>query len=118
MPDAKTVLARFSLMAMSNLRSNRTGVEGAVVWCSSGEFEGKSLPHGPRLKVVLGSKVTHEGLVSACSVTLELHPRVIGGKLPAKTKRQTKEFIVRNLDTLLGYWTGELDTADMIEQLV
>lgn len=82
-PSPKKVVARFLLEAMSNLPPVDTGVSGAVIWVSSGEFVGAKSPHGPRIKVVPGAKITKEGLVDAASVTITDPPRVIG-TLPGK----------------------------------
>jgi len=68
------IKAIHNVLAMSNLRASDTGVK------SAGEFEGKSSPHGPRIKVVLGSKISED----ADSVTVKIaKPAVVLGKLPA-----------------------------------
>ena len=40
------------LFLASNLRSETTGIEGAVLWIFAGEFAGTEL--GPRILVVIG----------------------------------------------------------------
>ena len=108
--------AGFQLEAMSNLRSRTTGVEGTVIWVSAGEFAGVDSQHGPRLKVVLGDKITTEGLKHAVSVRLTTPPEVLG-KLPGKVTRQVVEFVEKNRDVLLRHWNGEIDTKEMLDLL-
>jgi hypothetical protein len=102
--------------AMSNLRASSTGVEGTVIWISSGEFESKKSPHGPRIKLVISNKITTEGLRDAVSITLTKPPRVLG-KLPPKVKKQAIAFVRLNLDALLAHWNGELDSAEVVRKI-
>jgi hypothetical protein len=115
--DAAQRVARRYLLAMSNLVPKRTGVKGVVIWVSAGEFAGKDGQHGPRVKVVLGSKITTESLDDAVSVRLSDPPEVLG-TLPGKVAQQVLKFVTLNRKTLLGYWALKLDTATMIERLV
>lgn len=110
-------VARRYLLAMSNLVPKRTGVHGAVIWVSAGEFAGKDGQHGPRVKVVLGSKINTETLDDAVSVRLTDPPEVLGA-LPGKIAAQVVKFVALNRKTLLAYWRLKLDTATMIERLV
>jgi hypothetical protein len=102
---------------MSNLRPSTTGVVGAVIWISAGEFAGADAQHGPRIKVVLGEKITTEGLKDAVSVRLTSPPQVLG-TLPGNVKRQVVKFINRNRNVLLRHWRGEIDAKEVIDQLV
>jgi hypothetical protein len=108
--------AAFQMEAMSNLRSNRTGIKGAVVWISYGEFSGADLQHGPRIKVALGDRINTESLRDACTVTLQDPPKVMG-HLPSDIKRQILKFVALNRDTLLSYWTGTLDTGEVLDAI-
>lgn len=116
-PTAQQVTARFQLEAMANLRPNKTGVEGAIVWVSSGEFSGADSQHGPRVKIVPGTKITREGLNEAASIRLTNPPQVIGS-LPGKIKQQAVKFVQNNLKVLLLYWNLEIDTQELLDQLV
>jgi hypothetical protein len=107
------VVARFLKEAMANIRTRRTGIEGAVIWVSPGEFGGKDSQHGPRIKVMLGNKVTTEGLDDAVSVRISDPPEVLG-KLPGNVKKQVIKFVDLNRDVLLGHWKGETDTEEML----
>lgn len=110
----------FLLEAMSNLRPKTTGVEGAVIWISAGEFDDVNAQLGPRIKVVLGSKLTTEGLREAASVRLTT-PLVVLGELPGKVRKQVVQFVEKNRSVLLRHWNGELDskeTLDLVERLV
>lgn len=110
-------LSKIEILAMSNLTSSDTGVEDAVVWVSSGEFGGKDCQHGARIKVVLGSKITSDGLDNAATVTLTDPPQVVGA-LPAKVKKKVLLFIKKNRSTLLNYWDGKISTREMINGIV
>jgi hypothetical protein len=113
---APRVAERYAMdmFAMSNLRSTDTGVEGAVIWVSVGEFAGADLQHGPRIKVLQGNKITKDGLKDAVSVRLTDPPEVLG-TLPAKLERQVVAFVNRNRDTLLRYWNEEISTREMLD---
>ena len=107
-------VARFQLEAMSNLRSKTTGVDGAVIWVSAGEFSDSDLQHGPRIKVVVGAKITSDGLRDAVSVRLTNPPDMLG-TLPTKIRSQVVEFINRNREVLTRHWNGEIDSKEMFE---
>jgi hypothetical protein len=109
----RRIVARFLLEAMSNLPPQDTGVEGAIIWVSVGEFSGADLQHGPRVKVVPGNKITTENLQDAASVTITDPPRVLG-TISGKIRRKVVAFVNQNRDTLLRYWNGELSTREMV----
>ena len=113
---AQKVASRFSLFAMSNLRSTDTGVEGTIIWVSSGEFAGKDIQHGPRIKVVLGNKITDENLDESATVTIATPPVVIG-TLPGAIRKQVIAFVTRNKDVLLQHWNKVISTREMLDQL-
>lgn len=98
--------------AMTNLLPKRTGVQGAAIWVSPGEFGGTDSQHGPRVKVVLGEETTTEGLDTSVSVTITNPSRILG-TLPGKIQRQVVPFIIKNRDVLLRHWRGELDSGDV-----
>ena len=109
-------VALFDLWLMSNLSPSHTGVDGAVIWVSAGEFCGAEAQHGPRIKVVLGTKLTPDGLREAASVTLTSPPEVLG-TLPGKVRDLAVEFVRRNRDALLRHWNCELDTRETLDLL-
>ena len=106
----------FRVDALSYLRPSCTGVDGTIIWISAGEFSGRNLQHGPRIKVVLGYKLTTDGLDSAPSVTITNPQRVLG-TLPEKINGLGVRFVESNRDTLLRHWNGELDSAEAIALL-
>lgn len=117
----KSVAARFAgfdMWAMSSLRSKATGIEGVIIWVSTGEFAGADLQHGPRVKVVLGDKVSKEKMLKE-SVTIKISesPEVLDGDLPGKVKKQVIGFVKKNREVLLQYWNEEIDTQELIELL-
>ena len=113
---ARRVATRY-ILGMSNLVPKRTGVNGAVIWVSAGEFAGKDGQHGPRVKIVLGSKITTETLDDAVSVRLSDPPTMLG-TLTGRIEKQVLKFVSLNRVTLLAYWALKLDTATMIERLI
>ena len=101
---------------MVNLSTRETGVEGALVWVASGEFDSAS-KHGPRVAVMLGRMITDESLGKAAIVTLA-DPSVVVGDLPSKVREQALGFVSGNREVLLSYWKGEVSTRDMLAGLV
>jgi hypothetical protein len=97
------------LLYMSNLQPEDTGINGIVVFVSTGEVEGKKMSHSPRVKVALGRTTN---IVAAVSIgTL---PVLTGGKLAAHHEREVKEFITINYNTLMAYWNMEISTRQMV----
>lgn len=109
-------VAGFQVEAMSNLRSKSTGVSGAVIWISAGEFSGKDAQHGPRIKVVLGDRVTRDALYGSVSVRVTRPPEVLG-TLPPQVRKDVVAFIEKNYDVLLQHWAGDLDTVETLAAL-
>jgi hypothetical protein len=101
---------------LSNLRASDTGVEGAVLWISAGEFAPGHAVHGPRIMVMLGEKITTEGLDMAVSVRLTDPPEILG-ELPGEVERDVVRFIAVNRDVLLAHWGGELDARETLDRL-
>ena len=104
--------SEFHLESMSNLLPKDTGVDGAVIWISAGEFYGVDAQHGPRIKVVLGRKITTEA-VSVRST----NPPVVLGDLPGKIRKQAVQFVEKNREVLLRHWNGELDSKETLNLL-
>jgi hypothetical protein len=110
------VAASFLLEAMSNLRPSTTGVDGAVIWVSAGEFDAGEHQHGPRIEVVVGTKINTAELQAAVAVTISAPPEVLG-TLPPRLRRQVVEFVRRNREALIRHWNGEIDTKKMLDLL-
>lgn len=102
---------------MANLRPKTTGVEGAVIWVSSGESHGTSSQHGPRIKVSIGDSLSPETLREARSLTIEENPRLVGKPLPGAILRGARAFVIINQEILLAYWRGEVDTAEFLSKV-
>lgn len=101
---------------LSNLSSENSGVQGAILWFAAGEYSRTEAQHGAKLLVVPGESLTAAGLEQAVSVTLSARPRVLG-TLPDQVATQVVEFINRNRGALLQHWNCEIDTMDVLEQL-
>jgi hypothetical protein len=115
-PHAARRAEGFDLWLMSNLRPKDTGVEGAVIWFSAGEFADDERQRGPRLEVVLGDTLAAEGLKRAVSVRLTTPPEVLG-ELPDGVARHVVDFVEKNRDALLRHWDGEIFTGDVCRLL-
>jgi hypothetical protein len=119
-PEQKSV-ERFVADAgflFSNLLPRSTGIAGAVVWLSAGEFAEPDPQLGPRLLVVLSDDLK-AGWEDAVSVRLT-DPSEVLGKLPTEVERQVVAFVDKNRRALLGHWSGELDskeTCDLLERV-
>jgi hypothetical protein len=42
---------------------------------------------------------------------------VVGGELPARDLDALKRYIALNIEPLLGFWNGELDTVELVARL-
>lgn len=104
------------LFALSNLLPETTGVRGAVLWVSAGEFGKRNSKHGPRLLVVPGNTVKAERLKDAVAVPLTSPPEIVG-TLPPKLRRQVARFIDANREVLLQHWNGQLDSKQVMGML-
>jgi hypothetical protein len=107
---AQRVVRAFQVYGMANLRSDETGIDGVVIWVSTGWVAGKRLKHGPRIKVYKGRKAT--GSTFMASVSCSPKPEVKEGALPSKVFKQVSRFIVKNLDTLKLHWDAEIDSTE------
>ena len=101
---------------LSNLRPSDTGVEGAVLWISAGEFDPREAQRGPRIMVTLGERLTADRLNDAVPVLLTKPPEVLG-RLPAEVERQVVRFVDLNHDVLHRHWGGELDARETLDRL-
>jgi len=111
------VSEKYEIFAMANLASKTTGVIGAVIWVSAGEFEGKKSVHSARVKVVEGNSMTTKGLADAAVVTIAATPELKHGRLKKKTMSLVTAFIILNKAVLLAYWKGKIDTSELMLKL-
>lgn len=103
------------LEALANLGPRRSGIEGAVLWFSPGEFDAAST-HGPRIHVTLDEGIRLRDVPASPAVLLTDVPEVIGA-LPSSIREQVVQFVASNRDVLLSYWRGDRDTAELFERL-
>jgi hypothetical protein len=110
--SAGRVVARFLREAMANLRPDDTGISGVLIWISSGEYSGTKIQHGPRVKVMMGTKLSKEAVSKAVTVRLTDPPEVLG-VLPGKLKKQVLQFLTMNREVLIRYWKFEIGTIEL-----
>ena len=104
----------FDLFVMSNLRATTTGVVGAVIWVSAGEFARPTSKDGPRIVVVPGDRIASQRLKDGVTVRLTEPPEVLGD-LPRDIEEQAVRFVAKNRAVLLRYWSGALSTREMLD---
>lgn len=112
--DKRTIKALVNVMAMSNLPPEDTGVTGAVIWVSA---NGIGLKHGPRVKVIVGNKVSDGNLKNSVSVTITNPPKVLGD-LPAAIKKDAVQWVTLNQAVLLDYWNNRISTREMMNSII
>lgn len=96
-------------------RRGRVGVTYTIIWFSEQAFPVDS-ERGPRVKVVLGEKITTPRVARAASVTIADPPRIVG-VLPIAVADKVTRFVERNRDVLLRHWDGEIDSAAVSKEL-
>lgn len=96
---------------MANLRPKSTGLP-MTVWVS---HKGHAR-HDARVKVCRtpGDRMDVDDLAV---VGIRPQPTLIEGPLDTQSLRLVEQWIVLNAETLIGYWDGEIDTADLIQGL-
>ncbi len=82
-----------------------------VIWASS-----DNASQGPRIKVY----ETEAGRGRNFSVSISNNPKIVAGKSFASDKelRQIFDFIIENLDNLIGYWNSELSSTEFAENIL
>ena len=103
------------LCEMANFFKSRHSELPSNIWVST-----KNANHGPRLKIQrnTGNKMQID---DTFSMTISDSPAVIGepgNDLTAEDIAYFKRFMLKNKDTLLAYWNGEIDTSDLTEKLI
>ena len=102
---------------LSNHTSTETGIDGAVLWISSGEFVlGTNLD--PRIIVVVGPLNTPlEHIRNSPTISISKPPKVMQPGLPAAIEKQAINFVSINYRLLLAYWNQEIDTPTLCKEL-
>lgn len=101
-----------NLWEMANLFPQVTGLDGLIVYVSSG----RGMRHGPRIKVAIGNKWSK----NIVTIPLTGIPRVIGkGDLTQDQFADIVKWITTNKATLLKYWNGDIeDTKIFIQEII
>ena len=95
---------------MANLFPKHTGLP-FVVWIS---VRGGAR-HDVRVKVSPNAKAMPEEMATV-AVRPEVH--VLEGAVGPQELGMLRTWITRNLDVLIAYWDGDIDTQDALERLV
>ena len=102
------------LFEMANLFLASTGLP-VTIWVSSEGSHGRQLPQGPEIKV--GSSPESIDIGVSVSVSIALKPIVQDGRLPKVVYNAVKKFIQENMECLLDYWYGRIETKQLIERI-
>ena len=96
---------------MTNLSPRMTGLPMAV-WASP---RGNAR-HDVRIKVntTHGNRMTIE---DTAVVAVRPAPRVVAGRLTPEDRRLVADWVRLNFEAIIGYWDGNLDTAELIQNL-
>jgi len=110
--DNRVHIEPMNLWEMANLGTSTTGLDGLIVWVSGG---GEKLKHGPRIKVVRGTKFKPE---LSSTIPLTGIPRIIGNAdLSQEEFAKLISWIEKNRQTILKYWNDEIHTAEMVNMI-
>jgi len=102
------------LCEMANFLHSRHKELPSNIWVSV-----KNASHGPRIKIQR-NKGERMQIDDTFSMTISDEPNTIGevgSDLSTKDIAYFKNFVLKNKDTLLAYWDGELDTSDLTDRL-
>lgn len=102
------------LYEMANFLHSRHKELPSNIWVSV-----KNANHGPRIKIQR-NKGERMQIDDTFSMTVSDDPSIVGevgSDLSTNDINYFKRFILKNKDTLLAYWNGELDTSDLTEKL-
>lgn len=102
------------LCEMANFLHSRHKELPSNIWVSV-----KNANHGPRIKIQR-NKGERMQIDDTFSMTVSDDPSIVGevgSDLSTNDINYFKRFILKNKDTLLAYWNGELDTSDLTEKL-
>ena len=102
------------LCEMANFLHSRHKELPSNIWVSV-----KNANHGPRIKIQR-NKAERMQIDDTFSMTVSDEPSIVGevgSDLSTKDITYFKNFVLKNKDTLLAYWNGELDTSDLTDKL-
>jgi hypothetical protein len=97
---------------MVSLRASTTEIANTIFISTQGYAR-----HTPRIKIAVDPSDALTARSKTVSMTIH-DCRIIGSGLAPHIAVQAKQFIMRNRETLLDYWDGEIDTKQLIERLM
>jgi len=100
-----------NLWEMANLRSEFTGIDGYIIWISSGE----AAKHGPRIKVSKGIRWDKN---NSATIPLTGKPRIIGDLNVTQSEfSEIIKWVNLNKKILLEFWNSKLSTDQVLNLL-
>lgn len=112
MEATKPKVEELDLFLMANLRPKTTGLP-MTIWVS----ERGHARHGPRINKVGLEHGDKLDPYRTASVTVSDTPKAVEGELSPQDLRAVQDYIRLNQATLLAYWEGEIDTAELVARL-
>jgi hypothetical protein len=109
--EEATAITSDELYEMANLYPRTTGLP-MTVWVGP---RGNAR-HDVRIKV----NMTHGNQMNVDNVAVvgvRPAPHLIAGRLSSEDQRLVVEWIVVNTTAIVGYWDGDIDTAELIQML-
>jgi hypothetical protein len=98
---------------MVSLRRNVTGVDATVFVSTKGYGQ-----HAPAcIQIAVGDPASLNAVTAGLAPMAIRDCALTGAAPPPHIVEQAKQFIERNRETLLSYWDGQIDTAELVEQL-
>jgi hypothetical protein len=98
---------------MVSLRRNVTGVDATVFVSTKGYGQ-----HAPAcIRIAVGDPASLNAVTAGLASMAIRDCALTGAAPPPHIVEQAKQFIERNRETLLSYWDGQIDTAELVEQL-
>ena len=99
------------LYEMANLYPRTTGLPMTVWVGPRGHAR-----HDVRIKVNL-THGNQMNIDNTAVVGVRPAPHLVAGRLPSDDERLVFEWVRLNVDTIIAYWDGNLDTAELIQNL-
>jgi hypothetical protein len=98
---------------LDSLRRNVTGVDATVFVSTKGYG-----PHAPAcIQIAVGDPASLNAATAGLASMAIRDCALTGAAPPPHIVEQAKQFIERNRETLLSYWDGQIDTAELVERL-
>jgi hypothetical protein len=111
--DRRTHDEELDMWQLSNFSSDFTGVDGVIIWLSSG---GCDLKYGPRIKVK-DSMGFDNGLCATIPLDGQRRAILGGSNITEHQLDKVYEWINVNMDLIIDNWNDKIYTSELINKL-